>query len=295
MDDLSYDIIRRLDLQDVIPIQIEELPKPEINVAKAQMSHGQFCWTCQPIVCEFILNRFNVDMITYLEADSMFFADPEILFEELGDQSVSIVPHHYSPGYDQTSISGVYCVQFNAFRNDSSAREVLHYWKSKCFEYSKDALLFYPGQLCINEWPSLFKSVKVIDNPGAGVAVWNIQHRTLSIRNNIPFVDETPIVFYHYHQFRFYSNEFLDLSLYPLAKSAFNTVYISYIKNILKAKALVQSIDAEFHVKMNLRKLITTNVLLSSLRMDDFLQFLRLFKRRIKKIHNIYREDFFHV
>jgi len=293
MDQLSYDVVKGLNLPGITPIHIDELLTAEISEVRGRTTHGQFCWVCQPLLCEFILDKFNPDMITYLEADSMFFSDPEILFEELGDNNVSLVPHSYSPGLDQTDVSGKYCVQFNAFRNNAEGKAVLYYWRLRCFEYSKDNLLYFPGQVCLDYWPVLFKSVKIIDNPGAGVAVWNIQHRKLGVVNNTPQVDAHPIVFYHYHQYRIYANGYHDLSTYALSASAIEAVYNIYVKQIFLTKSIVHDKFPQFDTKLDYKKLINFKSLIFSFNKDNLTQYARRLKRKLKGIDNIYKDVFF--
>jgi hypothetical protein len=293
MDALAYEVITGLQLPYVVAISVDELINEETDAARKRTTYGQFCWVCQPLICEFILDKFGVDMITYLEADSMFFADPEILFRELGNDSVSIVPHAYSPTVDQTEVSGKFCVQFNTFRNNESARKVLDYWKLRCFEYSKEKPAYYPGQVCLDYFTILFKSVKVIENPGAGVAVWNIQHRAVSIVDGKPMIDNDPIVFYHYHQYRMYTNGLQDLSLYPITRAAIRSVYKIYVQEILAVKEMVHRKFPEFKNQVNLRELITLKHVLSSFSIATAKDYLRLYKRRLKKIYNFYNDDFF--
>jgi hypothetical protein len=293
MDAISYDVMKGLALEGVIPIYVDDLITPEINDVRNRTTHGQFCWICQPLLCQFILDKFAPDMITYLEADSLFFSDPEILFEELGDDSISLVPHSYSPAYDQTIISGKFCVQFNAFKNNTEARLVLYYWKLRCFEYLNTRLMNFPGQTCLDFWPMLFKSVKVLENPGAGVAVWNIQHRKLTIKNDVPEVDGYPIVFYHYHQYKLYSNGYHDLSTYPVTASAIESVYDIYVKQIFLAKKIVHNRFPMFANEVTYKRMIKIKDIITSFNRDDLIAYLRRIKRKLYGIDNIYGDNFF--
>ena len=136
------------------------------------MNFGQVCWTCQPLLCQYVLNQ-GADGVTYLEADSVFYSDPQVLFDEIGSRAVSLVPHNYAPGHDQTDSSGIYCVQFNFFRPNASGYRFLAQWKKACFEYSKSSPKRFIGQTCLNDWPIQSEDVCVIRNPSAGVAPWN--------------------------------------------------------------------------------------------------------------------------
>jgi hypothetical protein len=294
MDTTCFEVMEKLNLPGIIPIRVEDLITAEIEEVRKRTTSGQFCWVCQPLICEFILDKFNVDLITYLEADSMFFSNPEILFEELADNSVSLVPHNYSLGYDQTTVSGKFCVQFNVFRNNTEARKVLNYWRLRCFEYSKENLLCFPGQTCLDYWPIFFKSIKIINHPGAGVAVWNIQHRKFTIENGALEIDRCRVVFYHYHQYRIYSNGYNDFSIYPLKKSTILTVYRLYVEQIYFARKMVHEKFPEFAAQVIVKKMIVSlNDLFTSFNLDNLIQYARNFKRKLYNIHNIYHDNYF--
>lgn len=156
MDDRSFETLSKLQRPNLVPIPVSALDGDETRAVRARTTHGQYCWICQPLVCLYLLDQFKLPRVTYLEADSMFFGDPEGLFEELGDGSACVVPHRFSKGYDQTAVSGKHCVQFNAFRNTEEGRAVLAYWKSECFKYSKDRPTLYPGQKCLDHWATMF-------------------------------------------------------------------------------------------------------------------------------------------
>src|SRR5258706_15413207 len=89
MDSTSYRMMKKLGFPSLVPISIEYLVTAEISEVRDRTTHGQFCWVCQPLIIEFILDRHDHDMVTYLEADSWFFSDPEVLFRELGNEARS--------------------------------------------------------------------------------------------------------------------------------------------------------------------------------------------------------------
>lgn len=60
----------------------------------------------------YVLDHYDVDSCTYIDADLYFFSSPQILIDEVGDNSVMITEHRYTEKYDQTKTSGKYCVQF---------------------------------------------------------------------------------------------------------------------------------------------------------------------------------------
>ncbi|TMA24391.1 MAG: hypothetical protein E6J78_20675 [Deltaproteobacteria bacterium] len=251
MDEQSFAMVSRLQADDLKPIPVSALEDEETRQLRARTTHGQFCWASQPLSCLHLLDRFALPRITYLDADSMFFADPQLLFDELGDASVSLVPHRYSKGYDQTEASGRYCVQFNAFRNSAEGRAVLAFWRSECFKYSKDRLSALPGQTCLDRWPA-FRGVREIEHRGAGVAPWNVQSYRLSERGNQLYVDDEPIVFYHYHQYGRYPDGAHELGYYRLPDRVVELIYRPYARELEETESWVKSADPTFHYRRTL-------------------------------------------
>ncbi len=293
MDSISYNMMMQIKSTDLVPLFVDELITHEVSLVRERTTHGQFCWVCQPLLCEYILNVFKHDMITYLEADSLFFSDPEILFIELGDNSISLVSHNFSPSFENAATAGKFCVQFNAFRNDNNGRQVLQQWKSNCYEYSKEKLLNYPGQTCLDYWPEQFDGVKIIDNIGAGVAPWNIQHVKFEILDSAPCVDGVPIIFYHFHQYSRCSNGSHNLGDYPLTKQIIDGVYSTYIREIQEAKIFVQLHDSAFEYQRTCNNNITLSGILRSGRLQDLYEYIKVVKRKIRGTYNVIPDGYF--
>jgi hypothetical protein len=292
MDSEAYELLIKMNLEDFIPVKLDDVLTQELTEVQSHTTKGQFCWVLQPVFCQFILENFEADMVIYLEADSLFFSDPEAILEELGDGSVSIVPHNFSSDYDNSEAAGKFCVQFNAFKNDDNAKAVLKYWKSECFKYSKDNLLSYPGQTCLDEWPG-FKGVKIIENIGAGVAPWNMRKFNFSFRGPVLEVDNTPIIFFHYHAFGFYPDGDIELGLYPVPKPIVNSAYNIYVKKLNEAEKLILACDNQFLYRRVYASKKELKALFSSDWRSVVHQYYKHAKRVIKGIYNIYSQDYF--
>lgn len=293
MDSTAHALLKKMRSDTLIPLSVEELITPQIAAVRARTSHGQFCWVCQPLICEFILERFEVDMATYLESDSLFFSDPEVLFSAIGERSASLVPHNFSSEFDNEVTAGKFCVQFNAFRNDAAAREVLAHWKEWCFKYDKSAPTAYPGQTSLDDWPQRFPCVSVVSYPGAGVAPWNIRGYQLAVNNSTPYVNGVPVVFYHYHQYGRYKSGAHELSGYPLTQQVIDVFYRPYVSAIRAAEAEVRAIDANFAYRREYADNGTLGHLLRSPSRAALTQYLGVLKRRARRRYNVYPDSHF--
>lgn len=285
MDQASYDMILKLDQPNLVPIHLSEIENDETRAVRANTTHGQFCWVCQPLVCIYVLDKFKVDMVTYLEADSMFFSDPAVLFRELDGYSVSLVPHRYTPKFDNTERAGKYCVQFNAFRSDHEAREVLTFWKDCCYRYTKDNPGYFPGQITLDEWPGRFSCVREIEHIGAGVAPWNVQQYNIRKSNGSIYVNDVPLVFYHFHEYCRYDDGSHKLGEYPLTSGVVNTIYAAYVRELRTAKRWIQGIDPAFAYERVIKKPGSAKWLIKGS--------IRSLMRGKIGIYNVYRDSYF--
>src|SRR6218665_225898 len=116
-DDACYHVLRRLNLQNATIIPLSEFETPELLSVKAGRTAAEYCWTCTSFTIWHCIHTYSLDHCTYVDADLLFFADPSVLTDEMGDKSVLITEHRYSPDYDQAALSGIYCVQFVTFKN----------------------------------------------------------------------------------------------------------------------------------------------------------------------------------
>ena len=281
MDVVAYELLRKMGADSLIPISVDELLTPEVIGVRARTTHGQFCWVCQPLVCRFILDRFGHDMVTYLESDSMFFSNPDVLFEELGAKSASIVPHNFSAEFDNSADAGKFCVQFNAFRNDAAAAAVLAHWTESCFKYDKSAPHSYPGQTCLDEWPARFECVAVIEHRGAGVAPWNIRGYELRTEGAVPHVNGVPVVFYHYHQYGRLKSGGHELGGYPMTAQVINCFYRPYVAELKLAERAVREIDPEFAYRREYPDPRT------------LVDYAGVLKRKLRGRYNVFPDDYF--
>ena len=286
MDKTCEQVLRALALEHVVVVPLEDVITQQYAFVPRQMSFGQMCWTCQPLLCSHVLDRYGVEAVTYLEADSYFFADPQLLFAEVGGRSVSLVPHNYVPAHDQTATSGIYCVQFNLFRNDEVGRRFLQEWESACLKYHRDRARYFPGQLCMDDWADRSASVHVVRHPGAGVAPWNESRFRVGLRDGRPTVDELPVVFYHFHELSFISDGTFFLSSYALQRDTIERIYRPYLEELKRLRKQLRTSIPSFDYCKSFRSpgLWASLSSLESSRIRAYLKYLYCYYRGRRNI-----------
>lgn len=210
MDERTKVALERLALPSLVPIGLDELEShdPGLLAVKPTRTQVEYCWTATPAVCRYCLEREpELDAITYLDADVMFFRGPQEILDEAGDASVVIVPHRFPQHWKHWEESkGIYNVQYVTFRGDHNGLEALHWWRERCLEWCYNRL--EDGKLgdqkYLDDWPTRFAGVHVLEHVGAGVAPWNVKQYQLTEEGGEVAVEGSSLIFFHYHSLRLY-------------------------------------------------------------------------------------------
>lgn len=202
-DDFSYGVLTKLSQPDLIPISLADFERGDaaLLAAKETRSRVEYYFTCSPSLPLYVLNHCpEVDLITYLDADLFFYGSPEPIFEEMGEASVLIVGHRFPEHLRVMEINGIYNVGLLAFRSDVTGRECLEWWRERCLEwcYDRPDGVRYADQKYLDDWPTRFEGVAVLQNPGAGLAPWNWVNYKIQAVKPILAVDGRPLIFFHF-------------------------------------------------------------------------------------------------
>ena len=207
LSDECYRVIAHLDSPRIIPIALEDFEREddELRKAKTNRSPVEYYFTCTPSLPQWVLNHDpNVDLITYVDSDLYFFSDPEPIFQEMSDRSIAIIPHRFSPRLRWMERTGIYNVGWLSFRRDADALACLTWWRNRCIEWCYDLVEAdrYADQKYLDQFPLLFRNLKIIEHKGANLAAWNLRNYRLHERTGTLCVDDQPVVFYHFQGLR---------------------------------------------------------------------------------------------
>ena len=244
-DNECFEYLNELGLQHATIVSLEEFEDEELLKVKPTRSKGEYCWTCTSSTILYVIRNFGVDHCTYLDADLYFFSSPQVLLDEMGDNSILITPHRYTKKYDQSEKTGIYCVQFVTFKNNEKGLKALIWWRNSCLEwcYNKFEGGLFGDQKYLDDWPERFEGVYVCENLGAGVAPWNMQQYTFKkndtyiIGTEISTKKEFITVFFHFHSFTFVSPTFFSpRPYYRRNNSVIILIFNLYVKEIEKIR-----------------------------------------------------------
>ena len=219
LDDLVLEVLSDLHIDGCIFISIVEIETAALLEVKKTRNTAEYCWTLSSYFTAWLMeNRADFDLITYIDADLMFFSSPEPLFNEMEGSSIAIIEHRFIPRLVHLESKGRFCVEWVSFRRDLQGLACLSRWREQCMEWCYDRLEDgrMGDQKYLDHWPNDYSRTHVLQNLGAGVAPWNYSNYNFFQDNfgNI-LVDDTPLIFFHFHQFQLIDDgSFYRLSAY---------------------------------------------------------------------------------
>lgn len=268
-DDKSYNVMNSLNFPHATVLSHTVIENEQLRKLKMQRSKAEYCWTCTPIIIEYVLKNFRVLDCTYIDADLYFFKDPQPLFDEIRSTSsdVSIVEHRFKKDkkyFRNLYRAGKYCVEFNYFKQSENAINILTWWKNQCLEWC-----FYKieptrmgDQKYLEQFPKLFKGVHELQYLGGGVAPWNLnQYKLCSDKDGIILIEKTSgirfdLIFYHFQNLRYLSNNIVNLKSQTSDKKLKYAIYLPYLIELRKAEKIL---SLKFNIILERRKKYSNN------------------------------------
>jgi hypothetical protein len=248
-DDVTYNYFQEFPQQNLTAVSLAQFEDEKLLAIKSTRSAGEYCWTCTASTVLYAIHTFKLDHCVYIDADMCFYSNPQLLFDEWGNKSVLITEHRYTDGYDQSEISGTYCVQFVGFKNDSDGMSALNYWRDACIDwcYARAENGKFGDQKYLDDWTTRFKNVHVLQHLGGGLAPWNMQQYSFRKENSkligkeIATGKEFVAVFFHFHGLKIYKNNIASLTgeTYEMNSTALELFYKPYVHDLLSVSTQI--------------------------------------------------------
>lgn len=295
MDRKCEDMLKEMNFPHIVVECLDDNTTPELLEAKENRSRAEFCWTCGSYVTHTFLTKYNLPDITYLDSDLMFFASPEIIFEELEKQHASV---GLSPHFIPYNATGKYCVQYCYFKNDKDGLGALTWWKNECLKwcYSQIEDGKYGDQMYLDQMPHLFKNVCDIDHRGTGMAYWNEFAYEFANDSVIYHGKSYPFVSFHYSGFniRWEDNNVVVKECYPVKSELREYLvkpYVSLIKDVY-INYLNQCVNEVCYIKDYTTRELVINYVARQLKRFDLFHRVKanLLTRKYTKRHIPYSE-----
>lgn len=298
-DDKSFEVLRDMKFAHAEVIHHSQIEDETLLKLKKERSKAEYCWTCTPVIIEYVLSHFEEESCTYIDADLYFFHNPALLFDEIRQKNANVVitPHRFADNPDGRRLckrSGKYCVEFNYFDRTENAGKALKWWKESCFEwcYHRYEPERMGDQKYLEKFPTLFSGVHELLHLGGGVAPWNLGQYELAGatgRDNKDIVlrekktgKSFPVVFYHFQNMRYLSEDIVNVCSGTHSKETKDAIYRPYLLELEKNRRMLKKYGVTFGVK----KTYSGNRLIAFLQ-GNVLRF------KVKSFSDIYRLEQF--
>ncbi len=257
MDDRCREILNEeYNNSQIVTVSLNDFLEQCSNMKQVRetRSPGEFSWSCASSFIKYVLDVFNEECVTYIDADMRFYSDPDKLVDEMLDnkKEVLIVEHRFKENFNgrlMQKFAGRFCVEFNTFLNTEKSRTVLNKWIddviSSC---NSDPESGKPlgDQGYLDEWPNKYECVHITKNVGAGIAPWNIDRYKLIDEKTKEFSfdgkGKYQPVFYHFQGLKYLSDDVVNINIHNYISRLFtddkfvDAFYIEYLREIEEKK-----------------------------------------------------------
>jgi hypothetical protein len=283
-DEKCLTILTDLHLPKMTVISLHDFEDPELLRVKQTRTRQEYCWTCSSSSILYCIEKYNLSMCTYVDADLLFFGNPKILLDEIKDNSIMLTEERLRENSEKIEKNGRYCVQFMPFKNDDRGIKALTWWRERCIEWCYNRLEDGKNgdQKYLDDWTERFQGVHVMENMGGGVAPWNMFQYNIEKENDRFFVKEKrtgkrwPFIFYHFHSTKIFNIWHTITAIYhPYdydLDRATKEIYDIYATYIAKVWETIKTVDSDFrkgfnsfseytsYIKRKIRKLVINNI-----------------------------------
>ena len=277
----SLEKLSRLNLPQVLAYSIFQVEDefPQLLAARSNRSQHEYFFCVTPFLIKFIMHRFDSSLYVYLDSDLFFFSDFSSALDSNEDYVVAITPHRYKPNYKHLEIYGKYNVGLLSVRQCPDSENIIDWWATQCIKSTSinAANDVYGDQKYLDEFETLIRGVKSLDNLGHNVAPWNftdVVHMGGDLKI-IANLDVSSLVYFHFSGLKRY-RYFSLLGFMPFRQKA-----TKQVKKLIYQPYLKSLRESEYKLGMNrsneLKKIRLIN-LINSLRYSDF-----TFNPRLKK------------
>lgn len=254
MDKKCSYILKDLNCEKINILDYDDFEDDDLKRIKLERGRAEFCWTCTAKLVKYVQDKYKLEIVTYIDADLYFYSDPVVLIDEMVNEgkSVQIIEHNFRKfeRREAERSAGRFCVEFNTFLNNQSAREVLLSWEKDCVQecsYGENDECM-GDQKYLHYWPEKYDCINIINNQGAGVAPWNLNKFTYNLddENHYRICDtesrkEYLLVFFHFQNIVYNTQNSVDCCMVDRRiRTSVEKIYKDYLMMICETKEMLE-------------------------------------------------------
>ncbi len=239
-DDTIADFFTTHSFPEVRCINLAEFEarNPDLVAIKATRTQSEYFFTCTPaFICDVFGRTPDLDIVTYLDADMVFYSSLDPVLKKFEDKSIMIAEHCFTERELDSLKFGRFNAGWASFRNNEIGKKCLSRWRTQCIEWCFDRLESgkFGDQKYLDEWPDLYKNQVFIASPAINCGPWGLTKNPLKQVNDTLMVGDQVLVAYHFQGLRVFSKHHFYLgyyfSFFPIR--VMELLYYPYVKNLI--------------------------------------------------------------
>ena len=241
----SFEKLSRLNLPQVLTYSIFQVEDefPQLLAARSNRSLHEYFFCVTPFLIKFVMLRFDSNLYVYLDSDLFFFSDFTSALDSNENYVVAITPHRYKSSYKHLEIYGKYNVGLLSVRPCPDSQNIIDWWAKQCIKSTSinAANDVYGDQKYLDEFETLIRGVKSLDNLGHNVAPWNFTD-VVQVDGELKIIANLSIsslVYFHFSGLKRY-RYFSLLGFMPFRQKATKQVktliYQPYLKSLRESE-----------------------------------------------------------
>lgn len=162
----------------------------------------------------FLFNNEKLKSLIYMDTDLYFCGAITNFLAELKNCNALFTPHLCHADMDQkltkanlaqeayVNATGIYNLGFFGINNTEESKKFLLWWymRTKTFCHRDLRAGFFDDQKWLDPVHVFFEKISAFKNQSYNVAVWNLVERDVTKKNGRYFVNDDPLVFFHFSQ-----------------------------------------------------------------------------------------------
>ena len=253
VDEQSFKLAQGMGLSQCLVLSIEDFETDDMRSIKNTRSAKEYTWTFKPVALRHALKLDpELDWVVYLDADMMFFGDPDSALRNETQANCLLTPHaSTAQGFvEEEEIAGGNNAGYVAFRNSEEGIRALGWWHDRCLELCPSVPTngIYADQTYLNQIGHHFEGVVSSTHGGLNVGPWNVTRGELTKAGGKVYLVTDELLVYHYQGLRIYGSGLFDLYPGDLKISADMSGYIyrPYLRELSKTFERIRSLDPVF-------------------------------------------------
>lgn len=253
LDRPTFDVLAALGLKSIELVSIEDLESRdgELRQARHDRSLVEFYFTCKPVLLNYLFDQNpQARRISYLDSDLYFYSDPGVMEEELAGCSVALSPHRFSARHTALKTRGEFNAGWLSVGAEDEGRRFVQWWRVRCLEWCRLVVeeTRFGDQKYLDQVPLLFPNTRIVSNPGANLAPWNIGDVPVEVSGKGVEIAGRPLIFFHFHGARRMLFNLYDSGLYDygvkLTPAIRNGIYRPYLAELAACERQIQALPS---------------------------------------------------